>query len=227
MEDPGWLYTNKNIGGSGESGASHHYRTQPASEIARIPVKDIAADDAILYLWTTNQHLITGSMLLSDYVQIVHGVAPEVASHLGRATVQSDALAVMRCHGFSARHIITWHKQGKEGWGGYSFNNVTEHLLIGTRGAVRPFGLTEKTIVTTPYHKNAHSQKPEEMWALIEKVVQTQGWKAKRIELNCRNPRRGWLPHGDQITQQDIDAWKKGGRQAKTGKWQKDRPEGL
>lgn len=209
VEDPGWDFANKNIGGSGSSGASHKYKTQPTVDIARIPVMDVAADDAILYMWTTNQHLITGSMLQRDFLQIAHGYTPQQTEFLGNQKVQSDAISVMHCHGFIPKHIITWEKQNKEGWGGYSFNNVTEHLLIGTRGTVKPFGLSEKTIIKTQYQRKSHSVKPEEMWHLIEKIVKTQRWKHKRLELNCRTPRHGWHPHGDQITQKDIDAWKK------------------
>ncbi len=209
VEDPGWFFANQNIGGAGKSGASFQYLTQPTVNIAKIPVSTIAAENAILYMWSTNQHLITGSMLLSDYLQIAHGMKPEQTEHLGKTKVQSDAISVMYSHGFTPKHIITWEKQNKEGWGGYSFNNVTEHLLIGTRGIVKPFGLTEKTIINTPYKRNSHSKKPDEMWRLIEKCIGTQRWKNKKIELNCRTPRKGWLPHGNQITQKDIDLWQK------------------
>ncbi len=209
VEDPGWFFANQNIGGSGKSGASFQYLTQPTVNIAKIPVSSIAAENAILYMWSTNQHLITGSMLLADYLQIAHGMKPEQTEHLGKTKVQSDAISVMHSHGFTPKHIITWEKQNKEGWGGYSFNNVTEHLLIGTRGIVKPFGLTEKTIINTPYKRNSHSKKPDEMWNLIEKCIGTQRWKNKKIELNCRTPRKGWLPHGNQITQKDIDLWQK------------------
>ncbi len=232
VEDPGWDFANKNIGGSGESGASYKYRTQPTAKIARIPILDIAADDAILYMWTTNQHLITGSMLASEYHAIlednrlkqtktkseskINKLKVEIREKkrllkdtLGKQKVQSDALSVMHCHGFAPKYIITWEKEGKEGWGGYGFNNVTEHLLIGVRGKVAAFGLSEKTIVKTKYRRNSHSEKPDAMWHLIEKCAKTQRWKGRKLELNCRTPRRGWHPHGDQIAANDIAEWKK------------------
>ena len=209
VQDPGWDFDNKNIGGAGKSGASFQYKTMKTIDIAKIPIQSIAADDAILYMWTTNQHLITGSMLLKDFMEIAHGMNPKDIEVFGKIKVQSDALSVMICHGFTPKHIITWHKDKKEGWGGYSFNNVTEHLIIGVRGkGVKPFGLTEKTMVSTIWKKD-HSTKPEEVWSLIEKCVATQNWDNKRLEMNCRDPRKDWQPHGDQITDKDVEAWKK------------------
>ena len=232
VEDPGWDWGNKNIGGSGSSGASHHYRTEPTDMIARIPVRTIAATNAVLYMWTTNQHLITGSMLSATYQQILSEQKLEVysakttnpdkiqkmrqqvrteneqlADILKKDKVQSDAISVMHCHGFTPKCIVTWEKQDKQGWGGYWLNNTTEHLLIGVRGDVPPFGLTEKTIIHSKYIPKSHSKKPEEMWRLIESCVTKTGWNNKKIELNCRTPRKGWQPHGDQITDKDMAGW--------------------
>lgn len=234
VEDPGWDFGNKNVGGAGKSGASYHYKTEPTGTIARIPVHTIAADNSILYMWSTNQHLITGSMLMSEYYKILNEQKLEIsckkitnpdkikklqeqcttdneslADILKGQKVQSDALSVMYCHGFTPKSIITWEKEDKKGWGGYWLNNVTEHLLVGIRGEVTPFGLSENTLVKSKYMPKSHSKKPDEMWRLIEKCVDTQRWNHRKIELNCRSPRKGWHPHGDQITSSDIASWMK------------------
>ena len=234
VEDPGWYFGNKNIGGSGKSGAAFHYKTEPTNKIARIPVHSIAADNAVLYMWTTNQHLITGSMLVSEYYEILWKQKLEMfckktsnqdkvkklqeqtnadnellSDMLQKQKVQNDAIAVMHCHGFAPKCIITWEKEEKEGWGGYWMNNVTEHLLIGIRGKIPPFGLQEKTIVKSKYVPRSHSKKPEVMWDLIEKCVAKTRGKHRKLEMNCRHPRKGWYPHGDQITTKDIQEWQK------------------
>ena len=240
VEDPGWSFGNERIGGNGKSGASHHYRTEDTASIAKMPVSLIAADDAVLYMWTTNQHLITGTMAMSEYLQILGNRKPgrkrksmtesnkakelrqqQAEAEAGNAAasitsgllegqkVQSDALAVMRCHGFEPKCIVTWEKEDKPGWGGYWLSNTTEHLLIGVRGRIRAFGLQEKTIIKSRFVPKAHSKKPEEAWHLIEKCVQATRKPHKKLELNCRNPRKGWHPHGDQITAEDIIKWRK------------------
>lgn len=233
VEDPAWPYDN-NMGGSGQSGAKLQYKTEPVNQIARMEIPDLAANDAVLYMWTTNLYLVTGSMLLSEYLEIMdankldkmvmkYSDKPEkitqlrkemkqrnekLAEMLGKQKVTSDALAVMNCHGFTPKYIITWEKQEKKGWGGYSFNNVTEHLLIGIRGKVTPFGLSDETIVKTKWDKK-HSKKPEAMWRLIEKCVAATRWNHRKIEINCRTPRNGWYPHGNEITAKDIEKWQK------------------
>ncbi|MCJ8306527.1 MAG: hypothetical protein HRU07_05695 [Nitrosopumilus sp.] len=236
VEDPGWLFANKNIGGSGKSGAGMKYRVLPTKDIAKIPVESIAADNAVNYMWTTNSHLVTGSMLMSEYIAILEQQKFEIkiknltdkekikeiqnvfcervlaiSDMLGKIKVQSDALSVINCHGFTPKYIITWEKKEKEGWGGYGFNNVTEHLLIGIRGKIKPFGLQEKTIVKSKYVPRTHSRKPEEMWELIEKCVGITRGNHRKLEMNCRTPRKGWLPQGDAITEKDIKKWQKFG----------------
>ncbi len=234
VEDPGWDFGNKNIGGSGMSGASFHYKTGPTNIIARIPVHTIAADHAVLYMWSTNQHLITGSMLISEYCEILQkqkldSLCKKITNQdkvkklqeqnksdnellseiLQKQKVQSDAISVMHCHGFMPKCIITWAKEEKSGWGGYWMNNVTEHLLIGIRGDVPAFGLSDKTVIKSKYIPKSHSKKPEEMWQLIEKCVGATRWNHRKLEMNCRTPREGWLPHGDAITTQDMKKWVK------------------
>ena len=48
VADPPWRY---------ESGNSLPYPTMDIEDIKAMPVRDIAADDAVLWLWTTNAHL--------------------------------------------------------------------------------------------------------------------------------------------------------------------------
>lgn len=50
--DPPWSYENPPIGASNRS-IENHYPTMTLEEICRLPVADIAADDALLYLWAT------------------------------------------------------------------------------------------------------------------------------------------------------------------------------
>jgi len=56
VADPPWLFENNDRGYPG-SLAADQYPPMPTSEIAVLPVEEIAADDAHLYLWTTNRHV--------------------------------------------------------------------------------------------------------------------------------------------------------------------------
>lgn len=52
LADPPWRYENPPIGGSNRS-IENHYPTMTLDEICALPVADIAADAALLYLWAT------------------------------------------------------------------------------------------------------------------------------------------------------------------------------
>lgn len=55
--DPPWRYENPPMGGGNRS-IENHYPTMTLDEICALPVSEVAADDAILYLWVTAPKLI-------------------------------------------------------------------------------------------------------------------------------------------------------------------------
>lgn len=50
--DPAWLYDNKASNGAAED----HYDTMKLIDMKRLPVWDLAADDAVLAMWFTGTH---------------------------------------------------------------------------------------------------------------------------------------------------------------------------
>lgn len=61
VADPPWRYITKS---NYAADAERHYSTMTAAEVAFMPVRDIAADDAHLWLWTTNA-------LMEDALRVV------------------------------------------------------------------------------------------------------------------------------------------------------------
>lgn len=57
VADPEWNDETWSEAGKNSRHPSNHYPTSDESVIASRPVKDIAAPDCVLWLWTTNQHL--------------------------------------------------------------------------------------------------------------------------------------------------------------------------
>jgi len=57
VADPPWRYDNGTVP---RGGVEHHYGTMTPAEICALPVADLAADNAHLYLWVTNLHLREG-----------------------------------------------------------------------------------------------------------------------------------------------------------------------
>jgi N6-adenosine-specific RNA methylase IME4 len=53
LADPPWRFSDRNTRGAAE----RHYPTMSGEEIAAMPVREIAAPDAVLALWTPDTHL--------------------------------------------------------------------------------------------------------------------------------------------------------------------------
>lgn len=157
-------------GGKIKRGADRHYPLMRIEDIAALPVMDLADPEGChLYLWTTNNYLPAG-------------------------------LEVIKSWGFRYITTITWTKD-RIGLGQY-FRGMTEHCLFGVLGK-----LSYKTIDgkrqqgTTGFYapKGRHSQKPEEMRQMIEKVSY-----GPRIELFARQIAPGWDAWGNEVGKLDA-----------------------
>lgn len=63
LADPPWRYNNKTIRG----GAEHHYPTMTMSELSSLPVSGIAADNALLFLWSTGPLQLEAHQLIEAW----------------------------------------------------------------------------------------------------------------------------------------------------------------
>ena len=111
-----------------------------------------------------------------------------------------QAIEVMGAWGFDYKSACTWHKD-KIGTG-YWFRNMSEHLLLGTRGNIPApaMGTQWKSIVEAPATR--HSAKPEIFLQMIESYFPT----LPKIELNRRGPaRKGWAAWGNEAEPESAD----------------------
>ena len=93
---------------------------------------------------------------------------------------------------------MPFHSWGKDKFGlGQYFRGQTEHCLFGVRGNL-PYKIADgkrqqgRTLLLAP--RREHSQKPDEMRQMIEKVSYEP-----RIELFARQYVDGWDCWGDEI----------------------------
>lgn len=101
---------------------------------------------------------------------------------------------VAEAWGFTVRSPLTWVKF-KLGLGNY-LRNSTEHLLFATRGRAPVRYRSQPTWIQAPVQD--HSHKPEEQYALIERVS-----PGPYLELFARRPQPRWAAWGNQI-QSDV-----------------------
>ena len=165
LADPPWP-TMHNRATYGKAKPQRHYPVMTVEEITALPVRELAADDAHLWIWGINRTL-------------------------------DSAYAAARAWGFEPMTLLTWCKEGSPGVGYYLRNN-TEHCLLATRG--RPMVPRENGKLAAlasswyAWPKRRHSEKPPEIFPLIEQIS-----PEPRAELFAREARSGWDAWGDGL----------------------------
>lgn len=104
---------------------------------------------------------------------------------------------VARAWGAEPITLLTWKKPGL---GAGRFRCNTEHVVVARKGprAGNPFGQGGRSAQATPgtlfeWPRGRHSQKPDEFFALVEKLSPTP-----RLEMFARSPRPGWSVWGNE-----------------------------
>ncbi len=175
LADPAWKFSDKSLH---RGGAERHYRTMTVKEIIRLNVREIAADDSLLFLWV-------------PYPFVVRNVHTYVAECWG-FTLKTVAFTWVKTTGNSNR------KSGMDGgagfvkpgfaWGmGHWTRSNPECCFLGVRGHPKRVGKGVHSVVMAP--RGRHSAKPPEV---RDRIVELAG-DVRRIELFARGPKpEGW-----------------------------------
>jgi N6-adenosine-specific RNA methylase IME4 len=142
LADPPWRFTNRTGKVAPEHRRLGRYATMDLDEIKALPVGDVAAPHAHLYLWVPNALLPDGIAVLTAW---------------GFRYVSNVIWAKRRKDG------------GPDGRGvGFYFRNVTEPILFGVKGSMRTLAPARSTVNMIETRKREHSRKPDEQYDLIE-----------------------------------------------------------
>lgn len=185
VADPPWKYnaSTRPMRRGGRGGqAEHQYRTMENADIAALPIAHLAADQAHLYLWTTNPRL------MGDY----------------RGSRNITPFDIVEAWGFKPVTIVTWVKPGRGGTGWY-FRGQTEHAIFGVRGGLGiPADQRLPNVFTAP--RSRHSAKPRMFYDEIAGSVSPPS----RLELFARTARPGWDVWGDEVKGDDHGTVRQG-----------------
>lgn len=175
LSDPPWAFSSNSKAKPGRN-AMRHYDTMTVEEIAAMPVKELMAANAVLFLWITGPHFVAGAHF-----------------------------KVMKAWGFKPSGIgFTWIKLNKNAaslfmlksdlfmGGGFTTRKNAEFCLIGKRGKSVRVGKSVHEVIISP--RREHSRKPDETYERIEEYS-----PGPYIELFARNRRPGWLSWGNQL----------------------------
>ena len=168
LADPPWQFINRTGKVAPEHRRLTRYDTMTLPAICALPVADILAPTAHLYLWVPNALLPEGLTVMKAWG---FRYKSNIVWHKRRKDGGSDGRGV-----------------------GFYFRNVTELLLFGVRGknarTLQP-GRTQVNYLGT--RKREHSRKPDEQYPLIESCS-----PGPRLELFARGTRPGWSAWGNQ-----------------------------
>ncbi len=142
LADPPWRFSNRTGKVAPEHKRLGRYSTMSLEEIMAMPVADIAATNAHLYLWVPNA-------LLPEGLEVMKAWGFRYVSNIIWAKRRKDG--------------------GPDGRGvGFYFRNVTEILLFGVKGSMRTLAPGRSQVNMIETRKREHSRKPDEQYDLIE-----------------------------------------------------------
>lgn len=189
LADPPWRFTNRTGKMAPEHRRLNRYSTMTLEEIKSLPVAQIAAPKAHLYLWVPNALILEG-------LEVMERWGFTYKTNLVWYKIRKDG--------------------GPDGRGvGFYFRNVTELILFGIRGSMRTLkpGRTQVNLLST--RKREHSRKPDEIYKLIQQCSpgphielfarqRWEGWTPWGNEVDndggTKHPMyRGELEHADRL----------------------------
>jgi len=168
LADPPWRFQNRTGKMAPEHRRLSRYGTMSVAEICALPVADVTASRAHLYLWVPNA-------LVQEGLAVMAAWGFTYKSNLVWYKTRKDG--------------------GPDGRGvGFYFRNVTELLLFGVRGSsartLAP-GRRQTNIIVS--RKREHSRKPDEQYDIIERCS-----PGPYLELFARHERGAWTAWGNE-----------------------------
>jgi len=175
--DPPWTYKQSGSTKNSRGMAKQHYNTMKIEDICRLPVRNMAEDNAVLFMWATFPMMAEALKVIDSWGFIYKSAA------------------------------FVWVKQNKVsltpfwGMGAYTRANSEVCLIAiskNTKAKKQVLSHAVHQIIHAPVMK--HSQKPAEVRDSIVKLLGDR----KRIELFARQKTTGWDIWGNEL-ENDIE----------------------
>lgn len=214
--DPPWRYSDTNARGAAE----YHYPTMSIAEILRLPIPDLAAIDAHIYMWATGSFLPAALSIIESWGFNFIAQIDWIKTGGVRSTLV-DELDAEKGTVRRLRHFVVEPELVKIQIGnGHYVRHGLEHLVVGARGvlSVDQINSMESCLLAVRGHSTApvrnmtnvifapskgaglkHSQKPE----LVQDVAELIS-PANRLEMFARRRRENWITWGNEIERDAV-----------------------
>ncbi len=151
-----------------------HYRTMTQAEMRALPVTDLAAQNCVLFMWTTWPHLPQAMALIKAW----------------KFTYKTCAFDWMKAD-VSTMDLFGGPTDADMKMGYWTRSN-SEACLLATRGRPKRLDAGVRMGIIEPSRE--HSRKPECVHSRIERLV-----AGPYVELFARTPRPGWQQWGNDL----------------------------
>ena len=145
------------------------YDTMTDEEIMALPIKEIADENAILFMWTTDSHLKSALEVIEAW-----GFNYKTIGFIWNKKEKS---------GKQVCYMGIWTMKG------------SEICLLATKGKIHGQIKSHKVRQLVEAVRREHSQKPD---IIKEKIIELMG-DLPRIELFARNKTEGWDVWGNEV----------------------------
>lgn len=186
VADPPWTFADPLAMSDVPRGAEANYTTMTADDIIKLPVRDVAADDAVLLLWVPASLLSVGMCTMDSYGFSQRQIWVWVKTAKGEEV--------------DAENI---HEDTRMAFGmGRLARNACEIALVGVRGKVYA-KLENRSVRNVFFAPNLkHSAKPDKVQAALASMFPSM----RKLELFSRRPLDGWRTVGweDSSSGEDV-----------------------
>lgn len=176
LADPPWSFdAYSGDGGTPHRTAEDHYPTMSLDDIAALPVRDVVAKDAAMFMWVVGSHLNQAMALGQEW----------------GFEFNTDAFYWIKQKLIAADQIdlFTGDIAPPRMGFGYWTRKQVEPCLLFTRGKPKRLSKGVRQAIIEP--RREHSRKPDCQYDLIEALV-----AGPRLELFSRTDRPGWVSWG-------------------------------
>lgn len=178
LADPAWQFIARSEKGEGRS-ASQHYDVQGLEAIKALPIKALAADDCVLFMWMLDWCPHWAFEVIEawgfEHKTTAFTWVKLTANHDGQP--RYDGLISDRDFHFGQ---------------GYWTRANPEDCWLATRGSPKRINADVRQLIIHPVME--HSRKPDDIHGRIERLVD-----GPYLELNARREVENWLTWGNEI----------------------------
>lgn len=175
--DPPWYFRNR-TGAVSDRDPRRHYSVMTLDEIQAMPVKEVAARDAHLFLWVTGPCLRQAFDVFDAWGFRYSGVA-------------FTWVKLKKSHNPHQLRVLPSAESDLHVGLGFTTRKNAEFCLLGRRGSAKRVAKNVREIIMSPVR--AHSRKPEEFFPRVEAYCD-----GPYLELFSRCDRPGWQAWGNE-----------------------------